>query len=247
VALVSVMAANNEVGSLGPLAEIGEALRAIPAPDRPLFHTDAVQALGRIPVDLAGWSVDLASFSAHKLGGPLGCGVLVRRSGVPIEAILHGGGQETELRPGTENVPAIVAGALAIELAVAERKEFARRSQTLASTLWREVRGALPEACLHGPPIDSTERLPNTVNFSLPGVDGRVLVTRLDLEGLETSAGSACASGSLEPSHVLLAMGLGEERARAGLRLSFGRTTSVKDIHRAVDILRITFAGARHA
>ena len=240
VGLVSLMAANNEVGSVGPLADLRAALDELPAGERPLLHTDAVQALGRLPINLEG--VALASFSAHKVGGPLGCGVLVKRSGVPLSGLFAGGGQEFDLRPGTENVPAIAAGALAIELAAAEREAFAARSRELAATLWREVRRTLPEAALVGPPIDE-ERLPNTVNIALPGIDGRVLVTRLDLNGLAVSAGSACASGSLEPSHVLLAMGRSREAARAGLRLSIGRDTTAKDIHTAVETLGKTFAG----
>jgi len=240
--LVSLMAANNEVGSLGPLAEVRAALDNLPAAARPLLHTDAVQALGRLPLDLAG--VDLASFSAHKIGGPLGCGVLVRRGGTPLSGLFYGGGQEFDLRPGSENVPAIAAGALAIELAASEQEDYARRTRALATTLWEEVKRALPDASLVGPAIDD-ERLPNTITVSLPGVDGRVLVTRLDLDGLAVSAGSACASGSLEPSHVLLAMGRSREEARAGLRMSIGRETTLEDIHSAVETLGKTFASER--
>lgn len=243
--VLSVMAANNEVGALGPLAAIGAGLAELPPRERPVFHTDAVQALGRVPVELCAWRADLASFSAHKVGGPQGVGVLYRRKGTALLPLGHGGGQETGLRPGTENVAGIVAGALAVELAVLEQAELAARTRALSAALWHEVRVSLPSASLLGPAIDSAERLPNTLCLSIPGAEGRVLVTRLDLAGLEVSAGSACASGALEPSHVLTAMGLDEERARAGLRISLGRTTSEQDIHTAVDILRKTFLRAR--
>jgi len=242
--LVSVMAANNEVGTLPPLEEVAALLEGS-GDERPCFHTDAVQALGRIPIELDRWRVDLASFSAHKLGGPFGVGVLVRKQGVPLNALLHGGGQEHGLRPGTENVPAIAAAAIAIELAVREQADYEQRTRELSSVFWRQVQAVLPEASLHGPGIDSPRRLSNTLNLSLEGVEGHVLVTRLDLAGLEVSAGSACASGSLEPSHVLRAMGLSDERARAGLRVSFGRTTTLEDVRAAVDALRRTFSPAR--
>ena len=236
-ALLSIMAANNEVGMLAPLPEIAALLGSLPTGSRPVFHTDAVQALGRIPLELDGWGVDLASFSSHKVGGPLGSGVLVRRGGTPLAARLHGGGQEGELRSGTENVPAIVAASVAIERARGEEQEYANRTRALSTRLWEELRAALPDACLLGPDIDSPARLPNTLAVSLGDVDGRVLVTRLDLAGLEVSAGSACASGSLEPSHVVLAMGHPRERARSVLRLSLGRTTTEAEVDRAVEIL----------
>jgi len=241
-AMVSVMAANNEVGMLSPLHEIGALVRGLPTGSRPVFHSDAIQALGRIPVDLDGWGVDLASFSAHKIGGPLGCGVLVRRPGAPLESLIRGGGQEGEQRSGTENVPAIVATSVAIERAQEEQQEYAIRTRALTTLMWEELHAALPGACLLGPDIDSAERLPNTLALSIPGVDGRVLITRLDMAGLEASAGSACASGSLEPSHVLLAMGMSRERARSALRLSVGRTTETSDVERAVEILRGIFS-----
>ena len=239
--LVSVMAANNEVGSLGPLLELGGALAEFPPELRPILHTDAVQALGKVECPLESWGVDLASFSAHKLGGPLGVGILVRRHGLHLHPRLHGGGQEHELRPGTENVPAIAGAALAVELAVQEQSEYALRTSSLLNVFWQEVRTALPEVRLAGPELDAA-RLPNTINLRLPGADGRVLVTRLDLEGLEASAGSACASGSLEPSHVLLAMGRSREDARAGLRISLGRTTTAEDVRASVDILQRNFS-----
>ena len=264
--LVSVMAVNNELGSYADLPAIRAALEAAwsatpgpagdpaggsadgPAtprsPARPLFHSDAVQALGKVAIDFAEWGVDLASFSLHKVGGPLGVGVLVVRRGARLGAPA-GEAQELGLRAGTENVPGIVAGALALELAVTEQAEFASRALRLGKELWDAVRSSFPGARLLGPPLESARRATNTLNISLPGVDGRVLVTRLDLAGLQVSAGSACASGSLAPSHVLLALGLDDERARSGLRVSFGRTSTREDVHTAVDILRRTLSSSR--
>jgi cysteine desulfurase len=242
--LVSIMAANNEVGTVQPLAAIGACLRS-QTRERPAFHTDAVQALGRIPILLEEACVDLASFSAHKLGGPLGVGILVRRRGLALAPMIHGGGQETGLRAGSENVPAISAASVALELAVREQVDFASRARELSIQLWQEIANTLPDVELLGPPIESADRLPNTLDILLGGIDGRMLVARLDLEGLEASAGSACASGSLEPSHVLLAMGHRPEQARAGLRLSLGRETDRADIHIAVEILRRTARSMR--
>lgn len=236
-ALLSIMAANNEVGSVMPLAAIGEGLAGLPGEARPLFHCDGVQALGRLELPIRSLGLDLASFSAHKVGGPVGVGVLFRRAGVKLEPLMVGGEQEGGLRPGTENVAGIVAASVALERAAAERESFGERLATLARTLWEKLREAVPDARLMGPPIDARHRLPGTLNVLLPGVDGKVLVTRLDLDGLEVSAGSACASGSLEPSHVLLAMGHDETEARAGLRLSIGRSTTLADVQQAVGIL----------
>jgi cysteine desulfurase len=235
--LVSVAAANNEIGTLGPLAELGELLATGIGDSRPLLHTDAVQALGRIPLELAAWRVDLATFSAHKLGGPAGVGLLWRRRGAALEPSLAGGEQEGGLRPGTENVAGAVAAARAIELAIQEHATFAARLRELEGLLWSSLQAAVPDARLLGPPLGSERRLPGTLNVVLPDVEAKVLVARLDVEGLEASAGSACASGSLEPSHVLLAMGLSERDARAGLRLSLGRSTTCAEVRQAVDIL----------
>jgi cysteine desulfurase len=240
-ALVSIASANNETGAVTDIAAITRAL----GPERPLLHTDAVQALGRIPVHLNEWGVDLASFSAHKVGGPPGVGVLWRRKGVPLAALCLGGGQEGGIRPGTEDVAGIAAAALAIELAVQEQGSYAERVAELTRELWSGLCTDLPGLRLLGPPIDSPRRLPNTLCLLVPGTDGRVLVTRLDLEGLEVSAGSACASGSIEPSHVLLAMGLSNEEARAALRVSLGRTTTREECKRARTIFGNAFSSSR--
>lgn len=239
VVLVSLMGANNEIGVVTPLEELGTGLARL-GDARPRLHVDAVQLLGRLPVTPRAWGADLVSLSAHKVGGPLGIGLLLVRGGTTLTPLLAGGGQEGGLRSGTENAPAIAAAALAVELAVRERAEYAERVASLARALWEGVRAHVPSARLLGPPIEAPDRLPNTLNVLLPEVDGRALIARLDLFGLEASAGSACASGSLEASHVLLALGLDDERARAGLRLSLGRETCSQDVHNAVDILRRT-------
>jgi cysteine desulfurase len=242
--LVSVGAANNETGGMPDLAEISRGLKALRG-TRPRFHSDAVQALGRVPVRLAEWGVDLASFSAHKLGGPTGVGILWRARGVALAPRLHGGGQELAVRPGTENVPGLAAAALAIELAVREQPAFAERTARLARNLWTGLSNSLPGLRLLGPPIDSKQRLPNTLCVLVPGTDGKVLVTRLDLAGLEVSAGSACASGSLEPSHVLSAMGLARDAARSGLRLSLGWNTTAEDCKHALAVFHGEFSSSR--
>ncbi len=234
--LVSLAAANGEMGAAPDLCELVQLVRAAPGPRR-LFHTDAVQALGRLPVDLVGWDVDLASFSAHKLGGPRGVGWLYVRPGTALEPLLTGGGHERGLRAGTEDAPAIAAAAVAVELAVAQREAFADRSRALLVELWQALAESLPGVRLVGPALEAVQRLPNTLCLALPDREGKVLVTALDLLGLEVSSGSACASGSVEPSHVLLAMGWDEATARGGLRLSLGWNTRVEDIRTAVEIL----------
>tara|TARA_R110002126_G_scaffold6119_8_gene32227 strand:+ start:2955 stop:4112 length:1158 start_codon:yes stop_codon:yes gene_type:complete len=244
-ALVAVQAANSELGTCPDLASIGRGLRELEASVRPKFFTDAVQALGRIQVDLEAWGADLAAFSAHKVGGPTGCGVLVRRGGSALCPLVHGGGQEDEVRPGTENVSAIAGAAVAIELAVLEQESEASRILGLSQRLWHDLRSAVPDVRLLGPDLDDAHRLPNTLCILLPGVNGRMGVTQLDLEGLEVSAGSACSSGSLEPSPVLRAIGLNDEDARGGLRISLGRTTTEEDIHIAVETLSRTSRRAR--
>ncbi len=242
LSLVSTMAANNELGTCAPLEELSAVLED--APLRPRWHIDAVQALGRVPLDLRRLRVDLASFSIHKLGGPVGVGVLYRRAGVRLEPLLWGGEQEQGLRPGTENVAGAVAAARAIELAVAEAQSHAAKLRRLSLQLWSEVAAKLPRVRLLGLPVDHPRRLPGTLNLLCPKIDGKVLVMRLDLAGLAVSAGSACASGSLEPSHVLQAIGCSEEESRAGLRLSLGREVGEEDVHKTVEILWRTLGAA---
>ena len=230
--VVSVMAANNEIGSTVDLAAVREAIGP-----RTVFHSDAVQMLGKRSLDLGAAGVDLATLSAHKVGGPIGVGVLVRRPSVPLVARTFGGAQEAELRPGTENVPAFAAAAVAIEIAVRETEDYARHTRALVKELWNGLVSRVPDVRLNGPALDDATRLPNTLNVAARSGDARTLVVRLDLEGLEVSAGSACASGSIEPSHVLLALGLDAARATSSVRISLGRTTSSTDIHRSVERL----------
>jgi cysteine desulfurase len=238
IALVAVMAANNEIGTCAPFEELRAAFER--APRRPLLHVDAVQALGRIPVRLAEWGADLASFSVHKLGGPVGIGLLYRRRGVALRPLCFGGEQEHGLRPGTENVAGAVAAALAIELAVREQAELAQRLNQGMRQLWGELVKQLGPIQLVGLPLEHPRRLPGTLNLHAPGVDGKVLVMRLDLAGLACSAGSACASGSLEPSHVLLALGHDETVARAALRLSLPRDFGAEMVRKTVESLWTT-------
>jgi cysteine desulfurase len=254
--LLAIQAANNEVGVVPDFGALLEQARARPG-EPALVFTDAVRALGRIELPLArpgadaAAGADLLALSAHKVGGPTGVGVLVRRRGVALVPLVAGREHESGLRPGTENTAGIAAAALAIELAVRERGSYAARTRALSTDLWNELARRLPGARLLGPPMTpaqgepARERLPNTLCVALPDVDGKVLVTRLDLEGLEVSAGSACASGSLEPSHVLHAMGCDERVARAGIRLSLGRTTTRDECARAVDILEKVFGLTR--
>lgn len=234
-ALVSFMLANNETGARAPMEALRDCLAA--APSRPVWHCDAVQGLGKLPLDLAGWGVDLASLSPHKVGGPVGVGILICRPGVDVAPLLTGGGQEVGARSGTESAAAIGAAATAVRLAVSEQEQHARRARELTRALWAGIESLSAGAQLVGPPLEEPSRLPNTLCVLLDGVDGRGLVARLDLEGLEVSQGSACSSGAIEPSHVLLAMGHDESAARSALRLSLGATTTHSDVHIAVERL----------
>jgi len=243
--LVSVQTANNETGALQPIGELADRLTGERASNRPWLHVDAVQSLGKVPVQLSAWGISLATFSAHKLGGPPGVGVLVCARGTPVEPLTYGGGQEGGLWPGTESVASIAAAARAIELAVEEQERYRARTSELTRGLWERLRARIDGLRVVGPPVEAEERLPNTLNVLIPGTDGRVLVTALDLHGLEVSAGSACASGALEPSHVLIAMGYAHEAARAALRITLGRTTTASDCARAVDILEKALRSSR--
>ena len=243
VDLVSIGLANNELGTVQPLADLAPYFET--AERRPKLHIDAVQALGRVPLDLSGSlaHVDLASFSMHKLGGPLGVGVLFVRRGTQLGPLAFGGGHEEGLRPGTENAPAIAASALAVELAVAGRAAEAERLGTLTRAIWKALSEKNDDLVLLGPPLDEPHaRLQNTLLFLAPGRDARMLVTRLDQLGIEVSAGSACASGAVERSHVLDAIGLDEDRARSGLRLSIGWNTTGADCKHAVEVMGKVFS-----
>ena len=229
-ALISIMAANNEVGTLEPIREIGRIAREAGV----LFHTDAVQAAGVVPIDVNDWNADLLSLSGHKFHGPKGVGALYIRKGTRIHNLIEGGAQERGLRAGTENVPGIVGMGDALSLAAAELPEYTARVTTLRDRLIHGVLSAVPDARLNGHP---TLRLPGNANFSFPGVEGESLLMRLDLAGIACSSGSACTSGSLEPSHVLSAMGLSPDMARSSLRFSLGRDNTAEEIDRVLAVL----------
>jgi len=221
--LITIMAANNEIGTLQPVAEIG----ALAKENGILFHTDAVQAVGAVPVDVNAWNVDMLSLSGHKLHAPKGVGALYVRKGIRISNLIYGGAQERGLRAGTENLPGIVGLGKAIELAAAELPEYAERVTALRDKLIDGILEKIPDVCLNG---HRTERLPGNVNVSIRYVEGEALLMRLDLAGVAASSGSACTSGSLDPSHVLLAIGLPHEIAHGSLRLSLGNDTTEEEI-----------------
>ncbi len=228
--LISIMHANNETGVLQPVAEIGEIAQAAEI----AFHSDGVQAFGKIPVDLRALHADFYSLSAHKLYGPKGIGALVARKSAPLAPILYGGSQERRRRPGTENVPAAVAMAVAAELAVAEMPSETVRLAQLRDRLERAVLEKIPATGVNGA---GAPRLPNTTNIYFDGVKADALIIALDLRGFAVSSGSACSSGKLEPSHVLMAMGLSLERARASIRISLGRWTTPEQVDALVEAL----------
>ncbi|HEY3282446.1 MAG TPA: aminotransferase class V-fold PLP-dependent enzyme [Armatimonadota bacterium] len=232
-ALVSVMLANNEIGTLQPLEEILRIAHAKGA----LVHTDAVQATGAVPINLGRLPVDLLSFTAHKFYGPRGAGGLFVRKGVQLASEVLGGSQERGRRAGTENVAAIAAMAVALELACAEQPSEMARQARLRDRLVAGVLNGIPRTRLNGHP---TQRLPNNANLAFEGVDGEALLLNLDLEGIACSGGSACASGALEPSHVLLALGLSRELASSSVRFSVGRGTTEDDIDEALAVLATT-------
>jgi cysteine desulfurase len=230
--LVSVMLANNEVGTIQPIPEIAAVLQR--APRRVWFHTDAVQAPGDLDLNVDALGIDLLSLSGHKFGGPKGIGLLYVRRGTPLQPQQFGGSQERNRRAGTENVPAIVGMATAFDLAMRERETTRARLIPLRDRLIRGVLACIPEARLNGHP---TERLANNASFSFSGVDGESLLMALDLAGIAASSGSACTSASLEPSHVLTAMGLPAEIARGSLRLTLGPTTTEEEIETVLAVL----------
>jgi cysteine desulfurase len=231
VRLASIGLANGEVGIVLPVGEIAAALR----PRGVLVHTDAAQAAGRLPLDVARLGVDLLSCSAHKLGGPAGVGALWVRKGVRVRAQLTGGGQERARRAGTENVPAIVGFGVAARLARADLDRQAAVTSALVERLWAGLRERLPDVVRNGPAVGP--RLPNTLNVSFSRTSGESLCILLDLEGIAASVGSACAAGAAEPSHVLRAMGRDADAARSALRLSLGPETTAADVDHVVAVL----------
>lgn len=228
--LVSIMFANNEVGTIMPIEQIGETCKKYGV----LFHTDAVQAVGHVPVDVEKMHIDLLSLSGHKFHGPKGVGALYVRKGVRIPALILGGAQERRKRAGTENVPGIVGMGKAIELATAELEDNAVKMKVLRDRLIFGIPARIPDVKLNGHP---TERLPNNVNFSIRFIEGESILLMLDLNGIAASSGSACTSGSLDPSHVLLAMGLSHEVAHGSLRLTLSEFTTPEEIDYVLDTL----------
>ena len=228
--LITVMTANNEVGTIEPVKEIGELARRHGV----LFHTDAVQAIGSIPIDVKDMNIDLLSLSAHKFNGPKGVGALYVRKGVRIDTFLHGGAQERSRRAGTENTAGVVGLGSAIEQATANLREKAERISALRDYLIDEVLRRIPYTKLNG---HRTDRLPGNANFSFQFIEGESLLLHLDLKGICASSGSACTSGSLDPSHVLLALGLPHEIAHGSLRLSIGKQNTKEEIDYVLEVL----------
>jgi|TARA_Y100000310_G_scaffold336817_1_gene422367 cysteine desulfurase len=228
--LISVIHANNEIGAIEPIAEIGQVAKEAGV----YFHTDAVQTAGHIPLDVNDLKVDLLSMSAHKLYGPKGIGALYVRRGTRILPFLHGGGQERGRRAGTENVVGIVGFGRAVELAKQEMSEEAERLTYLRDKLSKGLLERIDHTRLNGHP---QERLPNNVNISVDFIEGEAMLLNLDLEGICASTGSACSSASLEPSHVLLATGTPPEQSHGSLRLTLGKWTTEDEIERVLDVL----------
>lgn len=228
--LVSVMHANNEIGTIEPIAEIGR----IAHEKGVLFHTDAVQTFGHIPIDVGAMNIDFLSASAHKLYGPKGVGLLYIRKGARLTPLLHGGDQERRRRASTQNVPAIVGFGRAVELAAAEMDAEAARQTVLRDRLITGLLNAIPESRLNGHP---EKRLPNNVNISIASIEGEAMLLNLDMEGIAASTGSACTSSSLEPSHCLIAIGLPHELAHGSLRFTLGRGTTEEEIDSVIAVL----------
>lgn len=228
--LITIMTANNEIGTIEPIAEIGK----IAKENKILFHTDAVQAIGSVDIDVKDMNIDLLSLSAHKFGGPKGVGALYVRNGIRPENFIHGGAQERARRAGTENVASIVGLGKAITLATENIEEKTAKIRAMRDRLIKEIPEKIPYVKLNGHP---EARLPGNVNFSFQFIEGESLLLLLDLNGIAASSGSACTSGSLDPSHVLLALGLPHEIAHGSLRLSIGEINTDEDIDTVLDVL----------
>jgi cysteine desulfurase len=243
-ALVTVMWANNEVGTVQPV----EALAAVASAYDVPFHSDAVQAFGALPLDFASSGLDAMTVTGHKFGGPLGSGLLVLGRTVDLVPVLHGGGQERDVRSGTLDMPAIVGLAAAAEVAVKRRAERAERIAGLRDDLVRRVLEVVPDAVLGGDPrLTSEHRLPGNAHFSFPGCEGDALLLLLDARGIECSTGSACSAGVPQPSHVLLAMGVPEALARGSLRFSLGHTSTQADVDAVAEAIGPVVERARRA
>jgi cysteine desulfurase len=241
-ALVSVMWANNEVGAVQPIAELAAVAHSYGVP----FHTDAVQAAAQLPVDFVASGVDAMTVTAHKLGGPVGVGALILGRAVAPVPVLHGGGQERDVRSGTLDAPAIRAFAVAAVTSARRRAAEATRVACLRDDLIRQVLHAVPDAVLNGPP-PGPDRLPGNAHLSFPGCEGDALLLLLDARGIACSTGSACTAGVAEPSHVLLALGADDSRARGSLRFSLGHTSTQPDVDALAAIIGEVVDRARRA
>jgi cysteine desulfurase len=242
VALVSIMWANNEVGTVQPVAELASVAQEYGIP----FHSDAVQAAGQLPVSLADSGATALTVTAHKLGGPVGAGALLLARGADLVPVLHGGGQERDVRSGTLDAPAIRAFAVAVEIATQRRADEAKRLAELRDDLIAQVRAAVPDAVLNGTP-PGPGRLPGNAHFSFPGCEGDALLMLLDAKGIACSTGSACTAGVAQPSHVLLAMGANEARARGSLRFSLGHSSTEADVNALGAVIGEAVERARRA
>lgn len=236
--LISIMFANNEIGTIEPIAEVGR----IAKEHGILFHTDAVQAFGQVPINVDEMHIDMLSASGHKLNGPKGIGFLYIRKGVKIRSFIHGGAQERKRRAGTENVPGIVGLGKATELALASMKERTDKERELRDYMMTRILKEVPFTRVNG---SRTSRLPNNVNFCFQFIEGESLLIMLDMDGICGSSGSACTSGSLDPSHVLLAIGLPHEIAHGSLRLTLGADTTKEDIDFTIESIKRIVAQLR--
>jgi cysteine desulfurase len=240
IAVVSVQWANNEIGTVQPIAELARLSAQAGVP----FHTDAVQAVGQIPVDFAASGAAALTLTGHKLGGPVGVGALLLGREVAATPLLHGGGQERDVRSGTLDTAGIAALAVAVETSVKSRTEYAARVGALRDDLVARVRVAVPDAIYNGDPAD---RLPGNAHFSFPGCEGDALLMLLDAQGIACSTGSACSAGVAQPSHVLLAMGADDDRARSSLRFTLGHTSTGADVDALLTALPGAVERARRA
>ncbi|PIP23518.1 MAG: cysteine desulfurase NifS [Candidatus Nealsonbacteria bacterium CG_4_10_14_0_2_um_filter_38_17] len=241
--LVSIMYANNEIGTIQPIAKIGKILesKSREFKTKIFFHTDAVQAVNYLDCNVVNLGVDLLTLSAHKIYGPKGVGVLYVKKGTPLVPIIYGGGQEKNLRSGTENVAGIVGLGAAIENVI-KQKGKVKKTLKLRDRLIKEIIKKIPEVLLNG---SLSERLPNNINFSFKGAEGEAIVIALDQEGIAVSTGSACSSKSLEPSNVLMSLGLSEQEAHTSLRISLGRYTTESEINKFLKVLTKTITRLR--
>ena len=238
IAVISIMHSNNELGSIQPISQVVEIAGDIPV------HTDAVQSFGKVEFNFDPLGVSAATISAHKLGGPLGVAALVLKHGIDLAPLLHGGGQEREIRSGTINAPGIVAFARAAEIAISNREENFKKIRVLRDQLISGIKRVVPDAIINSP-VDPA--LPGVVNISIPGTESDALLLLLDSEGISASAGSACSAGVPRPSHVLVAMGIPEELADASLRISIGATNTSSEIDQVISVLPAVVERARNA